>query len=93
LLIAFKALQRDVAGMVAFDEGVPLLACHLALSFDRVVILVEALVRLSASVGVHPRMVPVATGVGLTVSPDRKTFLFTAWKPDHADLMLIENFR
>ena len=36
---------------------------------------------------------PVATGVGLTVSPDRKTFLFTAWKPDNADLMMIENFR
>ncbi len=37
--------------------------------------------------------VAVAPGVGLTASPDRKTFLFTAWKPDNADLMLIENFR
>jgi len=35
----------------------------------------------------------VAAGVGLTVSPDRKTFLFTAYKPDNADLFLIENFR
>ena len=31
--------------------------------------------------------------VGLTVSPDRKTVLFTAVKPINRDLMLIENFR
>jgi Tol biopolymer transport system component/serine/threonine protein kinase len=37
--------------------------------------------------------VPVAPGAGLTVSPDRKTILFTAFKPNNADLMLIENFR
>jgi hypothetical protein len=35
----------------------------------------------------------VAAGVGLTVSPDRKAFLFTAYKPDNADLFMIENFR
>ena len=32
-------------------------------------------------------------GPGLTVSPDRKTVLFTAFKPSTSDLMLIENFR
>jgi serine/threonine protein kinase len=37
--------------------------------------------------------VPVAPGLGLTVSPDRKTILFTAFKPQNVDLMLIENFR
>ena len=37
--------------------------------------------------------VMVAPGLGLTVSPDRKTILFTAFKPNNADLMLIENFR
>jgi eukaryotic-like serine/threonine-protein kinase len=37
--------------------------------------------------------VPVAPGLGLTVSPDRKTILFTAFKPNNADLFLIENFR
>jgi serine/threonine protein kinase/dipeptidyl aminopeptidase/acylaminoacyl peptidase len=35
----------------------------------------------------------VAPGAGLTVSPDRKTILFTAFKPNDADLFLIENFR
>ena len=30
---------------------------------------------------------------GLTVSPDRKTFLFTVSKPLNYDLMLVENFR
>ena len=35
----------------------------------------------------------VAPTFGLTVSPDHKTFLFTAYKPDDADLFLIENFR
>jgi Tol biopolymer transport system component/serine/threonine protein kinase len=35
----------------------------------------------------------VAPGLGLTVSPDRKTILFTAFKPNNADLFLIENFR
>ncbi len=37
--------------------------------------------------------VPVTPGAGLTVSPDRKTILFTAFKPNNADLFLIENFR
>jgi Tol biopolymer transport system component len=32
-------------------------------------------------------------GHGLSVSPDRKTVLFTAFKPHSSDLMLIENFR
>jgi dipeptidyl aminopeptidase/acylaminoacyl peptidase len=36
--------------------------------------------------------VPVAPGLGLTVSPDRRTILFTAFKPNDADLFLIENF-
>jgi len=31
--------------------------------------------------------------IGLTVSPDRKTVLFTVQKPINRDLMLIENFR
>jgi hypothetical protein len=31
--------------------------------------------------------------LGLTVSPDRKTFLFSIRNPDRSDLMLIENFR
>jgi len=31
--------------------------------------------------------------LGLTVSPDRKTLLFTSLKPSNADLMLVENFR
>ena len=31
--------------------------------------------------------------IGLTVSPDRKTILFSAYKPINSDLMLIENFR
>jgi hypothetical protein len=35
----------------------------------------------------------VAPGLGLTVSPDRKTILFTAFKPNNADLFLIEDFR
>jgi hypothetical protein len=30
---------------------------------------------------------------GLTISPDRKTILFSAHKPQNQDLMLIENFR
>jgi hypothetical protein len=30
---------------------------------------------------------------GLTISPDRKTILFSAYKPENQDLMLIENFR
>ena len=32
-------------------------------------------------------------GMGLTVSPDKKTFLFTLRNPDGFDLMMIENFR
>jgi eukaryotic-like serine/threonine-protein kinase len=32
-------------------------------------------------------------GPGLTVSPDRKTVLFSAFKPHNSDLMLIDNFR
>jgi Tol biopolymer transport system component len=36
---------------------------------------------------------PVAPGLGVTVSPDRKTILFTVFKPVEADLFLIENFR
>jgi hypothetical protein len=32
-------------------------------------------------------------GLGLTVSPDRKTMLFSVGKPISFDLMLIENFR
>ena len=32
-------------------------------------------------------------GLGLTVSPDRKTVLFTVTKPINRDLMLIENFK
>jgi Tol biopolymer transport system component/predicted Ser/Thr protein kinase len=35
----------------------------------------------------------VAPAFGLSVSPDRRTILFTASKPDNADLYLIENFR
>lgn len=31
--------------------------------------------------------------LGFTVSPDRKTFLFTKWTDVGSDLMLIENFR
>jgi hypothetical protein len=31
--------------------------------------------------------------IGLTVSSDRKTILFSAFKPINCDLMLIENFR
>ncbi|MBI4892502.1 MAG: PD40 domain-containing protein [Acidobacteria bacterium] len=31
--------------------------------------------------------------IGFTVSPDRKTFLFSKWTNQGADLMLIENFR
>jgi hypothetical protein len=31
--------------------------------------------------------------LGLTVSPDRKTFLFGITNPANSDLMLIENFR
>jgi Tol biopolymer transport system component len=34
-----------------------------------------------------------AIGLGLAVSPDRKTFLFTKFSDAGADLMLIENFR
>jgi len=34
-----------------------------------------------------------AIGLGLTVSPDRKTFLFSKYSDAGADLMLIENFR
>ena len=37
--------------------------------------------------------VPVTPGAGLSVSPGRKTILFTAFKPNMADLFLIENFR
>jgi Tol biopolymer transport system component/predicted Ser/Thr protein kinase len=37
--------------------------------------------------------VPVTPGAGLSVSPDRKTILFTVFKPNDADLYLIENFR
>jgi hypothetical protein len=37
--------------------------------------------------------VPVAPGLGLTVSPDRRTILFTVFKPNDADLYLIEDFR
>jgi Tol biopolymer transport system component/predicted Ser/Thr protein kinase len=36
---------------------------------------------------------PVAPIFGLSVSPDRKTMLFTASKPEDVDLFLIENFR
>jgi hypothetical protein len=32
-------------------------------------------------------------GLGLAVSPDRQTFLFSIRNPDSSDLMLIENFR
>ena len=35
----------------------------------------------------------VAPTFGVTVSRDHKTYLFTAYKPDDADLFLIENFR
>jgi len=31
--------------------------------------------------------------LGLTVSPDRQTFLFSISNPESSDLMLIENFR
>jgi len=31
--------------------------------------------------------------LGLTVSPDRKTFLFSIGNPESSGLMLIENFR
>jgi hypothetical protein len=32
-------------------------------------------------------------GIGLSVSPDRKTFLFTHYASAGSDLMMIENFR
>jgi hypothetical protein len=35
----------------------------------------------------------ISLTVGLTVSPDRKTFLFGKWNDLGSDLMLIENFR
>ena len=35
----------------------------------------------------------ISLSVGLTVSPDRKTFLFGKWNDLGFDLMLIENFR
>jgi Tol biopolymer transport system component/DNA-binding winged helix-turn-helix (wHTH) protein len=35
----------------------------------------------------------ISLSVGLTVSPDRKTFLFSKWSDLGRDLMLIENFR
>ena len=37
---------------------------------------------------IEPRL-----GQYLTVSPDRKTFLFSIGNPESSDLMLIENFR
>jgi Tol biopolymer transport system component len=37
--------------------------------------------------------IPAPVGLGLSVSPDRKTFLFAEWVAAGTDLMLIENFR
>jgi Tol biopolymer transport system component/tRNA A-37 threonylcarbamoyl transferase component Bud32 len=37
--------------------------------------------------------IPAPVGLGLSVSPDRKTFLFAEWAAAEFDLMLIENFR
>jgi Tol biopolymer transport system component len=37
--------------------------------------------------------IPAPVGLGLSVSPDRKTFLFTEMVAAGTDLMLIENFR
>jgi Tol biopolymer transport system component len=37
--------------------------------------------------------IPAPVGQGLSVSPDRKTFLFAEWVSSGIDLMLIENFR
>jgi hypothetical protein len=37
--------------------------------------------------------VPAPVGLGLSVSPERKTFLFAEWVSAGTDLMLIENFR
>lgn len=38
-------------------------------------------------------LLPARLNLGLTASPDRKTFLFSVAKPRSQDLMLIENFR
>ena len=79
LLVALEALARDVAGMVAFDEGVPQLALHLTLSLDRVVILVEAFLRLSAPVGIDPRIGRVGEqGVDVAVARDLPAHLVPA---------------
>jgi hypothetical protein len=37
--------------------------------------------------------IPFEFGLGLGVSPDRKTFLFTTIVPPENDLMLVDNFR
>ena len=37
--------------------------------------------------------IDLSPSIGLTVSPDRKTILYTAYKPINYDLVLVENFR
>ena len=42
---------------------------------------------------IHKIGVPLDEASGLTVSPDRQTFLFSFLNRPESDLMLIENFR
>jgi len=84
-----QVLNEGVAGrgVAVFSDGVYYLHQRGPNSYE---------IRFHEFAGGHTRVVREIEGtleLGLAVSPDRKTFLFTKWSDAGADLMLIENFR
>jgi hypothetical protein len=83
-----KEVLRDVAyrGFDVFEDGIYYISHGRPLRCE---------IRFHNFVTGRSRVISelVWPSLGLSVSPDRKTFLYSLWAPVGSDLMLIENFQ
>jgi Tol biopolymer transport system component len=73
-------------GLEVFEDGIYYLGRGRPLKTE---------IRFHNFVSGHSRVIGeiVWPGLGLSVSPDRKTFMYSLWAPVGSDLMMIENFQ
>lgn len=87
-----QVLPRVVSrGFAVFDDGIYYLDLSVAHARARTEIRFYAF-RSNADRAVISD-IDAEPGLGLSVSPDRRTFLLTLWRNLENNLMLIENFR